>query len=188
MSVMLGTLLLLNVAINAANYRAFHSFSKSEFNASSFRAAYKALLRIKPVREHRFVAVSTDALEKAYSVSPAFAQLKPQLEGELGRNWQVPNFSRPSAFMKLAHPGCCGPCAAQPACRTSTRALRRRTASTEMWPVRSIAPAMKAGFRVALCFPRFSIPGPRQPSPHAAIFSANRCFIFASIPYVRRSG
>jgi hypothetical protein len=91
-SVMVGTLLLLNVAINVANYRAFHSFSKSEFNASSFRAAYKALLRIKPVRDQRFIAVSTDALEKAYSVSPALAQLKPQLEGELGRNWQVPTF------------------------------------------------------------------------------------------------
>lgn len=89
-SVMLGTLLLLNTAVNAVNYRAFHSFSKSEFNASSFRAAYRALLRIKPAHEQRFVSVSTDAFEKAYGVSPAFAQLKPQLEGELGRNWQVP--------------------------------------------------------------------------------------------------
>lgn len=89
---MLGTLLLLNLSINAANYRAFHSFAKSEFNASSFKAAYKALLRIKPDRDQRFVAVSTEVLEKAYSVSPAFAQLRPQLEGELGRNWQVPAF------------------------------------------------------------------------------------------------
>lgn len=87
---MLGTLLLLNLAVEAANYRAFHSFSKSELTASSFRAAYKSLLRIKPDRDQRFVAVSTDALEKAYSVSPTFAQLRPQLEGELGRNWQVP--------------------------------------------------------------------------------------------------
>ena len=89
---MLGTLFLLNLAINAANYRAFHSFAKSEFNATSFKAAYKALLRIKHERDQRFVAVSTDALEKAYSVSPTFAQLRPQLAGELGRNWQVPAF------------------------------------------------------------------------------------------------
>jgi hypothetical protein len=89
---MLGMLFLLNLSVSAANYRAFHSFAKSELNASSFRAAYKALLRIKPVRNQRFVSVSTDALEKAYSVSPAFAQLRPQLEGELGRNWQVPAF------------------------------------------------------------------------------------------------
>ena len=92
-SAMLGTLLLLNLAIDAANYRTFHSFSKSELTASSFRAAYKALLRIKPTRDQRFVSVSTEALQKAYNVSPTFAQLRPQFEGELGRNWQVPALS-----------------------------------------------------------------------------------------------
>jgi hypothetical protein len=90
---MIGTLLLLNFAVLAANYRAFHSFSKSELTASSFTAAHKALLRIKPEREHRFVSVSTDALQKAYSVSPTFAQLRPQLEGDLGRGWQTHAFS-----------------------------------------------------------------------------------------------
>jgi hypothetical protein len=89
---MLGTLLLLNSAVDAANYGAFHSFSKSELTASSFRAAYKSLLRIKPIRDQRFVSVSNDALQKAYEVSSTFAQLKPQLEGELGHNWQVPAF------------------------------------------------------------------------------------------------
>jgi hypothetical protein len=90
---MVGVLCLLNLAVDAANYRAFLGFSKSELTASSFRAAYKALLRIKPDRDHRFVSLSTDALQKAYSASPTFAQLRPQLEGELGRNWQVPAFT-----------------------------------------------------------------------------------------------
>lgn len=90
---MLGTLLLLNLAVNAANYRTFRSFSKSELTASGFRAAYKSLLRIKPDRDQRFVSVSTDALQKAYGVSPTFARLRPQLEGDLGHNWQVPAFS-----------------------------------------------------------------------------------------------
>lgn len=90
---MLGTLLLLNLAVNAANYRTFGSFSKSELTASSFRAAYKALLRIKPDRTQRFVSVSSDALQKAYSVSPTFARLRPQLEGELGHNFKVPAIS-----------------------------------------------------------------------------------------------
>ena len=92
-SAMFGTLLLLNLAVDAANYRVFHSFSKSELNAPSFRGAYRALLRIKPARDQRFVSFSTDALQRAYSVSPTFAQLKPQLEGELGRIWQVPALS-----------------------------------------------------------------------------------------------
>ena len=89
----IGMLCVLNLAVDAANYRTFLGFSKSEFTASSFRAAYKALLRIKPDHDQRFVSVSTDALQKAYSVSPTFSQLRPQLEGELGHNWQVPAFS-----------------------------------------------------------------------------------------------
>lgn len=90
--IMLGVLCLLNLAVDAANYRAFRGFAKSELTASSFRAAYKSLLRIKPDHEQRFIAVSNDALQKAYSVSPTFSRLRPRLDGELGRNWQVPAF------------------------------------------------------------------------------------------------
>jgi hypothetical protein len=90
---MIGLLCILNLVVDAANYRAFLGFSKSELTASSFRAAYKALLRIKPDHDQRFVSISNDAIQKAYSVSPAFSQLRPQLEGELGHDWQVPAFS-----------------------------------------------------------------------------------------------
>ena len=87
---MLGPLVLLILAVDLANYRVFHSFSKSELTSSSFQAAYKALLRIRPSRQERFVSVSTEALESAYAISPEFARLKPQFEGDLGHNWQVP--------------------------------------------------------------------------------------------------
>ncbi|HMG05063.1 MAG TPA: hypothetical protein VK581_06345 [Chthoniobacterales bacterium] len=87
------TLILLVLSVGAANYRAFHSFTKSDLTSSSFQAAYKALLRIKPSHDQRFVSVSTEALEIAYKISPTFAQLKPELEGEPGRNWQVPAFT-----------------------------------------------------------------------------------------------
>lgn len=90
--VMLGLLCLLNLAVDAANYRAFRGFAKSELTASSFQAAYKSLLRIKPDHDQRFIAVSNDVLQKAYRASPTFARLRPQLDGELGRNWQVPAF------------------------------------------------------------------------------------------------
>jgi hypothetical protein len=90
---MLAPLALLVLAVDVANYRTFHGFSKSELTSSSFRAAYKALLRIRPSRQQRFVSVSTEALETAYKVSPAFARLKPQFEGDLGRAWQVPAFT-----------------------------------------------------------------------------------------------
>jgi hypothetical protein len=81
------------LAVDVANYRVFHSFSKSDLTAPSFQAAYKALLRIRPSRQQRFVSVSTEALETAYKISPAFARLKPHFEGDLGRAWQVPAFT-----------------------------------------------------------------------------------------------
>lgn len=87
---MLGILAVLVLAVYAANYRTFQSFSKSELTASSFQATYKALLRIKPTHDQRFVSVSTEALDTAYKVSPTFRKLQPQFESELGRNWLVP--------------------------------------------------------------------------------------------------
>lgn len=87
---LLGILALLVLAVNAANYRAFQSFTKSEFNSPPFKAVFKALLRIKPSRIQRYIAVPSESLQKAFEVSPTFAQLKPQFEGELGYNWQNP--------------------------------------------------------------------------------------------------
>lgn len=90
---MLGIILVLNLAVDFANYRTFHSFSKSEMTASSYQAAFKALLRIKPTTVQRFIPLSMETMQTAYRVSPSFAQLKPQLEGDLGRAWQVPTFA-----------------------------------------------------------------------------------------------
>jgi hypothetical protein len=90
---MLAPLALLVLTVDIANCRVFHGFSKSELTSPSFQAAYKALLRIRPSRPQRFISVSTEALEIAYTVSPTFARLKPQFEGDLGRAWQVPAFA-----------------------------------------------------------------------------------------------
>lgn len=89
-SAMLGILAALVLAVQAANYRAFQSFSKSELTSSNFQAAYKALLRIKPSREQRFISVSTEALEATFEVSPTFAKLQPHFQGDLGHAWRVP--------------------------------------------------------------------------------------------------
>jgi hypothetical protein len=89
-SAMLGILAVLVLAVDVANYRAFLSFSKSELTSSSFQETYKALLRIKPSRDHRFISVSTEALETACEVSPTFAKLRPHFQGDLGYAWRVP--------------------------------------------------------------------------------------------------
>lgn len=85
-----GMLALLVLAVNAANYRAFQSFTKSEFNSAPFKAVFKALLRIKPSRVQRYIAVHNESVHKAFELSPTFARLKPEFEAELGRNWQNP--------------------------------------------------------------------------------------------------
>ena len=87
---MLGMLALLVLTVNAANYRAFHSFTKSEFNSPPYKAVFKALLRVKPSRVQRYIAVSNESVQKALELSPTFARLRPQFEGEVGRNWQNP--------------------------------------------------------------------------------------------------
>lgn len=87
---MLGMLALFILAVNAANYRAFHSFTKSEFNSGPYKAVFKALLRIKPSRVQRYIAVHNESVQKAFELSPTFARLKPQFEAEVGRNWQNP--------------------------------------------------------------------------------------------------
>jgi hypothetical protein len=86
--VLLGVLALFVLGVDCANYHSFHSFSKSESSAPSVKAAYKALLRIRPSKVIRFVPVSKETRARAYEVSPTFAKLKPELEGKTGQDWE----------------------------------------------------------------------------------------------------
>jgi hypothetical protein len=86
--VIAGVLMLLILEVNYANYRVFHAFSKSDSSAPSVKAAYKALLRIRPNNVIRFIPVSKETRARAYEVSPTFARLKPGLEGETGHDWE----------------------------------------------------------------------------------------------------
>jgi hypothetical protein len=83
-----GILTLFVLGVDCANYRVFHAFSKSELSAPSLKAAYDALLRIRPSRVIRFVPVSKETRALAYEVSPTFARLKPELEGKVGQSWE----------------------------------------------------------------------------------------------------
>ena len=83
-----GVLALFVLAVDFANYCVFNAFSKSEFSAPSFNAAYKALLRIRPNKVIRYVPISKETRARAYEVSPTFARLKPELEGKTGEGWE----------------------------------------------------------------------------------------------------
>ncbi len=69
------------------NYRHYRWFGTVEFRAEEFKDAYGAMVRVRVGPEIPFVPVTRESREAMYGVSPAFAQLQPYLEGEIGRNW-----------------------------------------------------------------------------------------------------
>jgi hypothetical protein len=79
-----GIMLSVSALIQTANWAKFGLYVSSDMNASGYTAAYRSLLRIKPDKSIRFVPVPGNVREKAYAVSPAFRELAPFFEGELG--------------------------------------------------------------------------------------------------------
>jgi hypothetical protein len=77
------------VAVCAINRQRYGVFAKTEFDAASYRAAYGALSRVKPLEFKRYVPVSKKTRQLIYRVSPAFAELKPYIEGIPGSYWEA---------------------------------------------------------------------------------------------------
>lgn len=73
-------IMLFYIFICTANYQAYGIFAPSELDGNGYESAYKALQRIKTSNTIRFVPVSTEAREIAYSISPSFQELRPVLE------------------------------------------------------------------------------------------------------------
>jgi hypothetical protein len=71
-----------------------------EIETPEFESAYGGLLRIKSDQWRQFFPVVRDAREKAYAVSPAFREVQPYLEGNIGLAWQnlSGNNDIPAAF------------------------------------------------------------------------------------------
>ncbi len=69
------------------NYRHYGWFGTVEFRAPEFNDAYGAMVRVKSEPVLPLVPVTRQAREAMYAVSPAFATLRPYLDGEIGTNW-----------------------------------------------------------------------------------------------------
>jgi hypothetical protein len=69
------------------NFHYYGWFGTVEFRAPQFLAAYGALQRPIPSREVPYVPVTREVRLKLYQTSPAFAELKPFLEGMIGLEW-----------------------------------------------------------------------------------------------------
>lgn len=80
--------------VYTANYFVYRSFARSEMTAHSFQALFHALLRIRPSEPKRYAPITTDTLHRAFNVSPAFAQLRPQFDGPLGEAWRTETYRR----------------------------------------------------------------------------------------------
>ncbi|HVU24468.1 MAG TPA: hypothetical protein VHE13_10115 [Opitutus sp.] len=75
------------VTICALNLHYYGWFGTVEFRSPAFIGAYSALQRVKSSYTIPSVPVTREAREKAYGVSPAFAELRPFLEGNRGTDW-----------------------------------------------------------------------------------------------------
>jgi hypothetical protein len=64
-------------------------FTTCEFKDRDFKAAFGSLMRVKPAKWQPYIAVPREARERIYAVSPAFAELRPYLEGQIGENWAL---------------------------------------------------------------------------------------------------
>lgn len=64
-------------------------FATVEVKSRDFLAAYGSLSRVKHAHWRRYVPVPKETRERIYKVSPAFAELRPFLEGDMGKGWSV---------------------------------------------------------------------------------------------------
>ncbi len=75
------------IAVSVQNHRHYGWFGTVEFRAAAFQDAYGALTRIHTGPAQTNIPVPREAREAAYTVSAAFAGLRPHLEGAIGRGW-----------------------------------------------------------------------------------------------------
>jgi hypothetical protein len=73
--------------VSGLNYRYYRWFGTVEYRATAFTDAYGAMLRVRVGPTLPFVAVTREARAAIYQVSPAFAELRPFLDGGIGRDW-----------------------------------------------------------------------------------------------------
>ena len=75
------------VSVCTLNYYTYGLFCIVELKTEEFQEAYGSLQRAQYDPWRRYIPVAKEARERIYKVSPAFAELRPYLEGELGKNW-----------------------------------------------------------------------------------------------------
>jgi hypothetical protein len=78
----------ISCAIAAANRVAYGEFVTVQFKDSAFLAAYGSLARVEAAPFIRLVPVPKETRLRIYPVSPAFRELQPWIEGDMGKKWE----------------------------------------------------------------------------------------------------
>lgn len=80
-----GILITVLVTVAGINKIGYGVFATVELKSRDFLGAYGALSRVRHAHLQPFVPVPKEARERIYAVSPAFAELRPFLEGDIGK-------------------------------------------------------------------------------------------------------
>ncbi len=73
--------------VSAANLHNYGVFAKTEYNSAVFKSAYGSLTRVKAGIRRPQVPVTRKVRMNIYDVSPTFSELRPYLEGQVGKEW-----------------------------------------------------------------------------------------------------
>lgn len=76
-------------AVATLNRARYGIFATVELKSRDFLAAYGSLVRVGDPAADPLVPVPRTTRERLYAVSPAFAELSPFLEGDVGRGWSA---------------------------------------------------------------------------------------------------
>lgn len=75
------------LCVSTINFYYYQTFTTVEFKSNSFVEAYGALSRVNHRKWTPYVPLPKETREKIYPVSPAFKELQPYLEGDVGNSW-----------------------------------------------------------------------------------------------------
>lgn len=95
----LASALVLGLAISSANYAKYGVWATQELSAAGYKSAMAALNGIDTGPTPKHVTVTREMLDLGFRESPTFAELKPVMDGPVGKGWVA--LSRPY----LAAPG-----------------------------------------------------------------------------------
>lgn len=93
---------LLLILVSLINLRYYSTFNYVEFKAAGFTSAYGALTRVIPDTWELQIPLPLSTRRTIYQVSPAFKELEPYLEGDLGKSWTAGSYNYGGAVFMWA--------------------------------------------------------------------------------------